>query len=148
MKNLFLTCLLFGVLTGTLSAQSDKNYQSTLKTMFEVAGTENSYKVAIMQMFDMLKSQYPDVKEDTWKDFEKEFLKTSLDELVVMLSPVYQKYMTQNDLEGIIQFYNTPLGRKYAEQTPSIMQESMQIGEKWGESVAQDFVAKMKARGY
>jgi uncharacterized protein len=87
-------------------------------------------------------------KLSRWSGFEKEFSKTSMDELVDMLAPVYQKHMTENDLKKIIEFYQTPVGKKYAEKTPVIMQESMQVGQQWGMKMGQAFQDKLKARGY
>ena len=78
----------------------------------------------------------------------KEFLNTSLDDLVEMLVPVYSKYMTQGDLEKLIEFYQTPVGKKYAKSTPMITQESMQVGQQWGMKIGQEFEKKMKEKGY
>jgi len=116
--------------------------------MFEVSGTEGSYQAAIKQMFSMFKQQYSNVEVEIWTDLEKEFSKTSLNELTKMLVPVYSKYMTLEDLNELIKFYNTPTGKKYAKSTPLIMQESMQIGQQWGMKIGQDFEKKMKDRGY
>jgi hypothetical protein len=79
---------------------------------------------------------------------EKEFLKTSLDDLVDMLVPVYSKHLTLDDLQKIIDFYQTPAGKKYAEKTPLIMQESMQIGQQWGMKIGQKFQEKLQEKGY
>lgn len=81
-------------------------------------------------------------------EFEEEFAKTSIDDLTEMLVPVYKKYMTKEDLKELIEFYETPVGRKFAEYTPIIMQESMQIGQQWGLKIGQDFERKMMERGY
>ncbi|MCP3933518.1 MAG: hypothetical protein GY705_30995 [Bacteroidetes bacterium] len=74
--------------------QVDKEYSKVLKKMFEVSGTEESYKVGITQMFTMFKQQYSSVESDVWDDLEKEFSKTSLNDLTEMLVPVYSKYLT------------------------------------------------------
>jgi hypothetical protein len=128
--------------------QVDKEYSKTLKKMFEVSGTNESYQAAIQQMFTMFKQQYPDVGEEIWNDFEKEFSKTSIDELTEMLVPIYSKYMTKEDLKELIKFYQTPVGKKFAKNTPFIMQESMQVGQEWGMKIGEEFEKKMKARGY
>lgn len=112
--------------------------------MFEVSGTEDSYKTMITQMFGMFKQQYPDIKPELWSELQGEFLTTSLNDLVVMLVPVYQKYMTKDDLEKIIVFYQTPTGKKFATNTPLIMQGSMQVGQQWRLKVGQEFEKKLR----
>jgi len=137
------------ILSSSMSfSQVDKEYTKALKTMFKVAGSEDTYKTVITQMFNMFKEQYSDVDEKVWDDFEKEFLKTSMNDLVEMLAPVYVKYLSQDELEELIAFYNSSIGRKLAESTPLIIQESMQIGQEWGKKIGEDFAEKMKKEGY
>lgn len=99
-------------------------------------------------MLNMQKQQHPNVSTEIWIELEKEFFKTSMDDLVTMLVPVYKKHMTKTDLVGLIKFYKSPVGKKFAEKTPLITQESIQVGQQWGMKIGQAFQAKMKAKGY
>ncbi len=148
MKKVLAIALLFYVSLTSFAQQADDEYKSTLNHMFKVSGTEQAYQAAIQQMFSMYKQQYTNVDASVWEEFEKEFSKTSIDDLTEMLVPVYQKYMTVDDLKGLIEFYETPLGKKYASNSPMIMQESMQIGQQWGMKLGQEFAEKMKEKGY
>lgn len=148
MTKRILTFSLFVFLSVTSFSQEDKQYTKTLNKMFEISGTEESCQAAIKQMFTIFKQQYPNLEVEIWTDLEKEFSKSSLNELTKMLVPVYSKYMTLEDLNELIKFYNTPTGKKYAKSTPLITQESMQVGQQWGMKIGQDFVKKMKDKGY
>jgi hypothetical protein len=148
MKKIIISLTILLISTSSAFAQVDDKYKSTLKKMLEAGGSEASFKVVIKQMFDMLKQQNTTVPDSLWSGFEKEFSKTSMDELVDMLFPVYQKHMTISDLEKIIEFYQTPAGKKYAEKTPLIMQESMQVGQQWGMKIGQKFREKLQEKGY
>ena len=128
--------------------QVDDKYSKTLKTMFAASGTSESYQAVIKQTMVMLKQQHSEVSAEVWEELEKEFLKTSLEDLVNMLVPVYKKHLNQNDLDKIIDFYQTPAGKKLAESTPLIMQESMQIGQQWGMKIGQEFEKKLREKGY
>lgn len=149
MKHLFFSTLFFICigLTSSLAQESD-DYTATLKEMFKVAGTEESYKTVVLQMFDMFKRQYPTVSDSIWNGLESEFLKSSLDELTEMLSPVYAKYLTLEDLKAVIAFYNSPAGKNFSRSTPLILQESMQIGEQWGRKVGENFIKQLEEKGY
>lgn len=144
-----ISTLVLVLFSTTISlAQADSKYSNTLKTMFEVSGTSESYQAVIKQTVNMLKQQHSEVSVEVWNDLEKEFLKTSLEDLVDLLVPVYNKYLDQNDLEKIIDFYQTPAGKKLAGSTPLIMQESMQIGQQWGMKIGQEFEKKLREKGY
>lgn len=146
MKKILSLVLFVSLFCCVSNAQVDAAYTSKLKHLFEVSGTSESYKSAVTQMITMFKQQYTDVSSDVWAEFESEFLKTSLDELTQMLVPVYNKYLTSEDLDGLISFYLSPAGAKYAKVTPFITQESMQVGQEWGMKLGQAFAEKMEKR--
>ena len=63
-------------------------------------------------MFDMIKQNYTSVDTGTWDELQAEFKKTSVDELVQLLTPVYQKYLTEEDLSQLVTFYFDPCWEK------------------------------------
>ena len=148
MKRLTTIIPLFLLTFGLSFGQIDPEFKAALKNMFEVSGSEESYKMVIKQMVTMFKTQFSDVPEEHWNNLEKEFLQASLDDLVDMLVPVYKRHLTLDDLQKIIEFYHTPTGKKYAEKKPLITQESMQVGQQWGIKVGQDFENRIKEKGY
>ena len=148
MKNTLAIVALFMLFTFSAFAQNDKAYENKLSEMFEVSGSEETFKAAINQMLGMYKSQKTNIPAQVWNELENEFLKTSMTDLVKMLVPVYQKHLTQADLDDLIKFYNSPIGQKFAKKTPMITQESMQVGQQWGMLIGQKFTEKMKAKGY
>ncbi len=136
------------LVSGITYGQEDLKYEKTLQKMFEVSGSQETFDVVIGQMFTMFKEQYSEVETGMWSELEKEFTESSMEDLAEMLVPVYQKYMTVEDLEELIQFYESPIGRKFAKNTPLITQESMQIGQQWGMKIGESFAKKMEERGY
>jgi hypothetical protein len=128
--------------------QTNDDYSKTLKEMFKVSGSEESYQAAIKQMFVMFKQQKTNVDAKIWDEFENEFSKTSINDLADMLTPVYIQYMNLEDLKELIKFYQTPVGKKFAKSTPMIMQESMQIGQQWGMKLGEDITKKLQEKGY
>jgi hypothetical protein len=148
MKKVTTIIALFLITFGLSIGQADTEFKAKLKNMFELSGSEEVYKTVIKQMIAMYKDQFSDVPEETWNGLEKEFLKTSLDDLVEMLVPVYSRHLTLDDLQKITEFYQTPVGKKYAEKTPLIMQESMQVGQQWGMKIGQEFQNKLQEKGY
>ena len=148
MKTITIISALFFITFGLSFGQTDTEFKAKLKSMFEVSGSEETYQTVIKQMISMYKQQFNNVPEETWDDLEKEFLKTSMDDLVDMLVPVYSRHLTLDDIQKIIEFYQTPVGKKYAEKTPLIMQESMQVGQQWGMKIGQEFQEKLQEEGY
>lgn len=145
MKKLVLA-VIFMATTCLSFAQTD-NYAEKLKTMFEVSGNSSSYKMAIDQMLGMFKQQAAAVPADEWAILEEKLRGTSLDDLIDMLVPVYQKQLTVDDLDALIAFYNTPIGKKYASKIPDITMETMTISQQWGMQIGQEIQTLIMEKG-
>ena len=73
-----------------------------------------------------------------------------VDEMVNAMVPIYQKHLTKEDLDGILGFYASPVGKKLLREQPAMMAEAMQVGgdigrRRVGDMIKQmdEFVAKM-----
>jgi hypothetical protein len=135
----FLSCNLF--------AQTD-SYHATLKKYLEVSGTLGAFKSAIPTMIGTFKGMKSSVPDQFWKEMEAELSTTSIDDLVGHLVPAYQKHLSEAELNEIIKFYRTPIGKKLAEKTPGITTDSMQAGQIWGQKVGLKLMEKLKEKGY
>jgi hypothetical protein len=56
--------------------------------------------------------------------------------------------LSEADLKEIIKFYESSVGKKLAQKTPVITQESMQAGQQWGQVIAGKVMKKMQEKGY
>ncbi len=147
MKKIFL----FLLLLCSLSVQSfsqNAEYKAAVQAMFEASGSDATFKAALSQMMSMLRGQYSSVDAAIWDELEAEFMKSSMMDLLDEMVPVYQRHMGLEDLKAITEFYKTPAGKKLAEKTPLITQESMKVGEKWGQGVAEKVLARLQEKGY
>jgi uncharacterized protein len=149
MKRIILVlCFALAANVGLWSQEVPTEYTKSLKEFFQLNGTEETFRTTIDQMMDMFEQSRPDVPADVWKKLGDEFNKTSLNDLVEMLAPVYFKHLTMADLNQLITFYKTPTGKKFASVTPVIAQESMQVGQQWGMKLGQAMEDKLREKGY
>ncbi len=81
-------------------------------------------------MHDLIKKQYPDTSEEEFQrldSFMDDFVKTfPLDEVVDDMIPVYQKHLSEADVEAMTTFYSAPTGQKLLREMPAMMTDSMQ----------------------
>ncbi|MCL6273533.1 DUF2059 domain-containing protein [Muricauda sp. 2012CJ35-5] len=147
MINRIVAVIFFALLGLTTNAQ-DQTYEGTLQNLFEKNGSYETFQVVVVQLFDMYRQNYNDVDTETWDKLEQEFKNTSMSDLVSLLTPVYEKYLTQEDLQIMINFYDSPTGKKYAKYTPTISQESMAIGQEWGLQIGQKVLQRLEEEGF
>ena len=70
--------------------------------------------------------------------FDKFHSKIDPQELVGLAIPVYDKYLSDADVNGLIKFYSTPLGQKVITVLPNIVTESGEKGRDWGQKIGRE----------
>ena len=75
--------------------------------------------------------------------FSEEALLSLMDRMV----PIYAKYYTQQDMDDLIAFYDTPLGKKLSTVQPQITLESMSVAQQWAAEIGQKVAAKIMQSG-
>ena len=61
----------------------------------------------------------------------------SFTQLMDLMVPIYAKYYTEEDLDNIIRFYETPSGRRLADAQPTIATDAMGVAQQWAMQFAQ-----------
>jgi uncharacterized protein len=97
---------------------------------------------ALLQQF---RQTFTTVPPEYWTELRKS-IKT--EELVELIVPVYSKSFTAPELEELIGFYESPIGKKVIATLPKISQESMIAGQDWGKKKATEILEKLKKDGY
>jgi len=94
-----------------------------------------------MQVFEKNLPQNAQAKAlmDEYK--QKAVARMNADDLINLIVPIYDKHFSQDDIKNLIDFYQSPLGKRLLEVTPEITREMMAAGMKWGQGIA-DAVAK------
>jgi uncharacterized protein len=75
-----------------------------------------------------------------------------VNEIVDEITALYARTFTADELREVTAFYRGPTGQKFLQKQPVIMQESMAIGQKFGQSVAAEMqsriVEELRKRGH
>ena len=143
MKKITLTLLLCSLTFFGFSQDSAKI--ASIKTMLELTGSGNLGVQVAQNMLASFRKSLPDVPEIFWSDFSKE---VNPEVLTSMIIPIYDKHYSFDEINKMIEFYRTDLGKKIISATPEIMQESMQVGQIWGKEIGQKVYENLKEKGY
>jgi hypothetical protein len=102
---------------------------SNIKKFLDVTDFKNTVKLEMMKFKDSFKTEYPQVPANFLDTFLDEF---KLEEIGDELIPIYSKYFTNEEIKGLIAFYETPLGKKTLILSLQIANEAGEIGQKYG----------------
>jgi hypothetical protein len=102
--------------------------------VMEIIGAKNiSRQVSVsfaQQLSYGLKKAQPDIDPKAFEivaSITDDVLSRRTDEMSDKMIPLYGKHFTEADLDGILAFYRSPIGRKTVEAMPALMQESMEL---------------------
>lgn len=65
-------------------------------------------------------------------------------ELQQEAAKLWTQRFTKDELEDILEFYQTPVGVKFSLNYPPILRDSVELTNKWGEELAQELAAKVR----
>ena len=123
--------LLIGLIFSNYNYQSQK--ENDIIVLLDKMNFEEMSMQGMIDMAGMLKETMPKLSEKFWSDFIAEI---NTEDLMKLIVPIYDKYLTHNDIRELIRFYDSPSGKKYVNVLSEITTESMLAGEKWGEEIA------------
>lgn len=84
------------------------------------------------------------IPEEFWAEFKREI---DAKELINMTAEIYAKHFTAQELDELIAFYKTPIGKKLIEKLPIITSESMEKGQAWGANLGQKVMQSLIEKG-
>jgi hypothetical protein len=116
-----------------------------IKKYLDAAGTTKVFNTMMDNLIETYKKSYNTVDTTFWNEFRKDLTANGLIQLMI---PVYDKYLTDKDLDALITFYTSPAGKKLAEVQPLMVRESMEAGAEWGKSVGLKVMERLKEKGY
>lgn len=138
--------MLFAAALSVSAQAPSKEYVAAVARIQELSGTVTSSKVVAQQMVAMFKQQTPDTPDSFWDGFQKKCEEKFVSKMAEICAPIYQKYLTLDDLKQIIVFYESPIGKKLGATMPAIKAESIQLGQKLGMEIAKELQQELQTQ--
>ena len=133
----FVTIMLFG------NARGQNASSESVRNLLHMINANDVGQQMLEQILPSLKAMLPEATERFWKEFQDGI---DTDQLLNQLIPIYQKYLSEKDVNDIINFYLTSAGKALLEHQPSIMKESMGISQQWGENISRAIILKYEEK--
>jgi hypothetical protein len=135
--------------TPAALAAIDPTKKADIAQLMDVMGMKSMMSQTFDQMMASIRPQlinglppgdYREKLADLF--FQKFQSKLSIQVMIDMATIAYDKYLSDEDIKGLTQFYQTPLGKKTLETLPKLTvdigTQSTQLGEKLGQESMQE----------
>ena len=81
-----------------------------------------------------------------------ESMNALVNEMIDQIAALYARNFSVEELREVVAFYRGPTGQKFIQKLPLITQESMVIGQRFGQSIAAELrsriVDELRKRGH
>jgi uncharacterized protein len=134
-----------------VSSAIDPQKEARIRELMDVTGAKNLGQQLIDAGMEQFRSSVQDSQPDNPRAkqfadafvarFQKHFDPNSLTERVI---PIYDKYLTANDLQGLLDYYHSPLGQRMLKALPEVTRESQAAGFALGQKAAQETMEELK----
>jgi len=143
-------------LAGTVAADElTDGKRADIKRLMKLSGTDSignrvgqavaqQIRSAIEQQVPVQKQRVMDVADDVLEQWTRQF--ASDEELLRELVGIYARSFTHEEIEQLIDFYETDLGQKVITEMPRIAAESMRVGQRVAQRLVPELEAKMQKR--
>ncbi len=118
---------------------------AAISRLLDATGAVQMGAQIIDQTFALQQRSNPDVPAEVWAEIRNEL---SLDEFRPAMIRIYDRHFSAAEIEGLLAFYESDLGRRLLAKQPEIVQESMSAGRVWAGEVQQILLASLRSKGY
>ncbi len=145
MRFLLLAPLLFALLTPVIASAKgeDAARMEKARTLMELAGAaglaDQTLVSVTRQAEELLAHENPGREAEVTALVRDHFLpkaRAALPDLSRGITGLYAAHFTAAELDQMIGFYKSPVGRKLVAMSPTIIQQSMALGQAWAEGVS------------
>ncbi|MDR1626705.1 MAG: DUF2059 domain-containing protein [Spirochaetia bacterium] len=145
MKKTVIAAVFMGLVCAGFSQEARPASNEDVRRLFEVMDMKNIGLQTFDAMIGQMGSLFPNVPPGFLEAFRE---KLDFSPLIDACIPIYAKYYSHDEIMQLIEFYQSPIGRKTIELTPAITEESMAISMEWALRLSQQLIEAMREKGY
>lgn len=140
MKKIIFLIAIFSVSFGYAQTKTEK-----VKELISLSGTFTLSKKIESELISRYKKQYDNVPDSVWKSIEP---KINIDELVNEVADIYVSKFIDKEIDQLIIFYKSDLGKKLIQNSPIIMTEIQGASSNWAKKVHNIINDDLEKKGY
>lgn len=141
-------CVLIGTLVVMQSAPARAQAQDAARVtlarrVLDESGTVETIAAAMRANLPAQRQANPQIPAEFWTRFEARIAQ-DMPQLLDSIAVLYAAKFTQQELNGLLTFYQSPTGRRLRTLQPSLITESSAIGQRWGMRIGAEIGAGLQ----
>jgi uncharacterized protein len=138
------------IVVPRLAAQSavapDAERVIIARQVVQASGAEAAILKSIEMMLPLQRAQNPSIPATFWDRFAVK-ARADAGQLSDSLAPVYAARYSKAELEQLVTFYESAIGRRVVAEQTQIVQDSQQLGMRWGARIGAAIAVELANEG-
>lgn len=138
-----------------ITQEKERDIQRLMKLLDVSAMPEQMAEMLVINVIAQERKKYPNMSakvEHSISSIIRNIVLKQAPELFKMVAPLYDKYYTHSEIRQLIEFFDSPIGRKYSAVLQPMMQDMIPVAQKWGDKfgpvAAMEVEKELKKLGY
>ncbi len=115
--------------------------------LLELDGTINNIEKIITQTIEYQKQSNFGISDNYWEALEEKVSKKSLDELKLIVAPIYSKNYKETEVDNLITFFSSRTGKLITEKLPIILEELNLPLMQWSQNLGSYVIEEIENKG-
>lgn len=121
--------------------QLEKNYSQMIDLMMDSMSVAVGQQISDVRMTPTREKMLSEFQEEVTKLFREQF---GWDYMHGVYTKLYNEEFTEEEIEGMVAFYQTPAGKSVIEKTPNVMAKASAMGQERAQSLQPAIMQLMK----
>lgn len=121
------------------------NKQDKVSRLMALDGADTVVEQVIVRQLPLVRAafrkRYPAAEtgaEEVYVEAFADRMRDRRSELVAAIATIYEDSFSESELDALLDFFQSPAGRKYRATAPSLLDAARKHGRSWGEANAAD----------
>lgn len=128
------------------SPPQDAEKVEIIRQLLEITRAADQMILAIETSLPAQRASNPRIPAVFWDRF-LEHARARRGELLESIIPLYSRTFATNELRTMLEFYQTPVGRRLLEVQPALLRDTSQLGQAWGSRIGIEIAQQLSAEG-
>ncbi len=129
--------------TGNVSSETASKI-ADIRRLLQLTGNLQMVNQMKAQMIEQLRQTSPNLPPEMLTELSNEMRAEDLENSMV---PIYSKHFTEAEIKQLINFYDSPFGKKLIREMPQIIAEANLVGADWGQGIMKRVAKKWRDAG-
>ncbi len=145
MKHRFLILILVGLCSPAWA--QDDSLQAKIIHLLEVSGAEAQFISSAVSMIEMQQQNeaFAEIPASWWSTFVERVRTDGWNDIAPSLVEIYRANYTEAEIDYMIEYHTNPLTQSIGAKASAVQQESMLVGQAWGDKIAGQLADQLPA---